>query len=200
MIISGLFPIPIAKFSIDSIHDNELSLVKKYQLNCRQDFGNVSTNEKNVLDKELPRIRQFIENSINEYVDNIICPKYDLNFYITQSWITFTNPGGFHHSHSHKNSIISGVFYFNAEDGKDEIMFMHDRESKNIIIERKSFNLYNCTSWNFPVKTGDLIIFPSDLEHCVSKTLSDSLRISLAFNVFARGNFGGHENLEGLIL
>ena len=131
-------------------------------------------------------------------IENIICPKYDLKFYITQSWLTFTNPGGFHHPHVHNNSIISGVFYFNAEEGKDDIMFAKDRSYRIIDIERKDFNMYNCTSWTIPVMTGDLLIFPSGLEHSVNQTVSSNVRISLAFNVFVKGDLGGHERLQGL--
>ena len=51
-----------------------------------------------------------------------MCPKEELDFYITQSWINITKPDEFHHEHFHTNSIISGVFYISTEED-DAITF-----------------------------------------------------------------------------
>ena len=58
---------------------------------------------------------------------------------------------------------------------------------------------YNSSEY-ISVQTGDLILFPSELEHYVELVKSSSDRISLSFNTFVRGNIGSDELLEGLKL
>ena len=45
------------------------------------------------------------------------------SFYITQSWLNYTNEKQVHYPHSHPNSIISGVYYINANPKFDYIRF-----------------------------------------------------------------------------
>jgi hypothetical protein len=84
---------------------------------------------------------------------------------------------------------LSGVFYFNADPEKDKIQFSNDIY-RTISIPAKEWTIRNSKTWWVPVATGDLIIFPSYLEHMVEQTVSDETRISLAFNTFAKGYFG----------
>ena len=50
-------------------------------------------------------------------------------------------------------------------------------------------------------KTGDIILFPSYLQHAVKiRNIDKSTRTSLAFNVFVKGNLGNNYNLTELIL
>ena len=62
------------------------------------------------------------------YVKEILNPKQELDFYITQSWLNVVQPGGSIQSHWHGNSIISGSVY-PAVEKTDEIYF-HDPTDK----------------------------------------------------------------------
>jgi uncharacterized protein (TIGR02466 family) len=186
------------------ITKEELNIVTENSIpeTTYKNAGNVTTTERYVL-KNIPEfesIKTFIEEGIKNYVNTVIKPKNNLEFYITQSWLNYTKPGEFHHKHSHPNSILSGVFYFNADKEKDRIYFYNDHEYQRIKIETKEFNLYNSNSWWYPVATGDLVIFQSDLVHMVETTVSNQTRVSLAFNVFAKGDFGTEESLTALYL
>jgi hypothetical protein len=64
----------------------------------------------------------------------------------------------------------------------------------------EKYNLYNSSSWFFPVETNNLILFPSNLEHFVTTKNDTSERISLAFNVFVKGTLGMKKNLTYLKL
>ena len=136
---------------------------------------------------------------MQHYVDTVICPKNPIEFYITQSWLNYTKKGQFHHSHSHANSILSGVLYIDACEGTDKIYF-EKATYKQISIPTENFNAYNSDAWWFPIKTGDLIIFPSDTTHKVETKDGDNVRTSLAFNVFIRGYLGQEEQLTALHL
>ena len=200
--IDMIFPTCIVTGNLGrELTKEELAIIDYHKTRTYTNVGNITSLDKYILKTQLPEIKTFIELGIKSYVDKILIPKYPLNFYITQSWINYTNLGQFHHKHTHPNSILSGVFYFNADPEKDKIFFYNDNEKyKQITITPKEFNLYNSDSWWLPVKTGRLIIFPSDLTHMVDQTISDETRVSLAFNVFANGYFGDEDSLTALHL
>lgn len=201
MIINALFPTPVAQFHLDGgVTGQEIELVKL--LGCSNSIhlneGNYSTKS-TYIRNNFPRINEFFYESIKEYWNSVIAAPVGCNFYITQSWINYTKPGEYHHAHTHANSIISGVFYFNALEKEDKIYFMKHGYNQ-IKIYAEEYNVFNADKWWLPVKTGDLLLFPSSLPHMVEPVTSDETRISLAFNVFVKGFLGSKENLDELIL
>ena len=101
--------------------------------------------------------------------------------------------------HNHKNSYLSGVFYFNTVEN-DIILFHKNRENDFFEFESKDMNIYNSAIWSFPVKTGQLILFKSNILHSVPVNLQNKTRISLAFNTFLKGkvssNFTSELNIK----
>ena len=56
-------------------------------------------------------------------------------------------------------------------------------------------------SWSFPVKSNELFLFPSWMEHQVdANEKATKNRISLAFNVYVKGTVGNMHELNELIL
>lgn len=202
--ITNIFPTTLISTKLSRpISSEEMDIVNKYKLqeNSHRNYGNLVSNDYYVLDKEkgFSEIRDFIQQGIDNYVDIVLKPQNELDFYITQSWLNYTEPGEIHHKHNHPNSIISGVFYFNAVQTLDRITFYNVKD-KQIEIQPREFTMYNSPSWWYPVETGVLLLFPSDLVHAVDMTMSDQTRISLAFNVFAKGLFGSEDGLTALHL
>jgi uncharacterized protein (TIGR02466 family) len=198
--INSIFPTSVVMGNIErELTKEELAVVDYHKTRTYNNVGNITSLDRYILKTQLPEIKTFIELGIKSYVDSILIPKHPLNFYITQSWINYTDPGHHHHKHEHPNSIISGVFYFNADSEKDKIFF-YTQNYKQISITPKEWNIHNSDSWWFSVKTGGLILFPSHLTHMVENTTSDKTRISLAFNVFAKGTVGDEDRLIELHL
>jgi uncharacterized protein (TIGR02466 family) len=198
--LETIFPTTILFTNIKrSFTEQELSIVEKHKSLIHRNNGNASSLESYILNKELPDIKQYVDLAIQEYVDKILTPKHKIEMYITQSWLNYTNPGEYHHRHNHQNSIISGVVYFNAEESADKIHF-YNENNNTIFIPPKNIHLYNAIGWWFPVKTGDIILFPSSLHHMVEHTTSSQTRVSLAFNVFVKGLLGEERNLNELHL
>ncbi len=165
-------------------------------------IGNSTTINKYIFNDNLKKLKQFCEQQIKIYVEKVISPKQELDFYITQSWLNITKPGGFHHEHCHANSIISGIFYISTEED-DNITFgdPNFKVREMLKFEIKEFNIWNSSTWSFPVNNNDIILFPSWLDHLVpmnKKATTD--RISLSFNTFVKGMFGGKDTSDVLIL
>ena len=153
-------------------------------------IGNTGSVASDLLDhKKFSKLKAFIKDSLKDYLKLTISPVDGNEIYITQSWASISTLGQFHHGHVHQNSLISGVLYISAEKGKDSIVFTDERKYKRIQLESKVATHYN-SDQRVEVKTGDLLIFPSDLEHRVDTTSSSSDRISVSFNTFVRGDVG----------
>ena len=191
MIIESLFPTPIGFYNYSGEYEKEyLSNQDRYK-----NIGNLSGVDRNILEKEnLIDLRKFIEDSLHEYVMSTICPKYDTYLRITQSWLNWTEQGQFHHMHNHPNSLISGVFYVNANKEADKIYF-YKSEYSQIQISPAEWNIYNSARWWFSVGSGDLILFPSSLMHSVETVSGNETRISIAFNTFPVGHLGEEAGL-----
>lgn len=202
--IHELFPTPIVRSNIGrEISKEEFSYAESHFIGNVVNESNSSSVDNYVLEKGIPEIKNFILQGIDYYVENIIDPRYEMKFFITQSWFNYTQPKQYHHKHSHPNSIISGVFYFNVDEHEDGITFYND-SPKQISILPREFKNYNINVTNvfqkLPVKNGDLILFPSSIEHMVERTTTNNIRISLAFNVFAKGYFGEEDASTALYL
>jgi uncharacterized protein (TIGR02466 family) len=166
----------------------------------KKNEGNTTSVDNYILKKKkLNDLKKFIEDSVTEYVNKLYSPKTDLNVYVTQSWINYTEKGQYHHKHAHPNSFISGVFYVNADITKDKIHF-YKNVYEQFQIEPKEWNVSNSPSWWFEVGTGKLILFPSSLTHMVKTVESEETRISLSFNTFIKGKLGINLDLTELIL
>jgi uncharacterized protein (TIGR02466 family) len=199
MVINNLFPIPVAFFALGrDLTETELSFIKGQE--HYKNTGNTTSKDRKILkSKELTELREFVEDSMLEYFKSIHAPKFDVSLYLTQSWANYTQKGQFHHKHAHPNSIVSGVFYPQADKAVDRIYF-YKNDYEQIEVPVAEYNPYNSKSWWFEVGAGDLILFPSGLTHMVETKEDDNTRISIAFNTFVKGYIGSDENLTGLNL
>jgi len=202
--LEGLFPAPLYSANLESgldpAEENEIKDIIKEGM--YKNAGNSTSNNSYIFNTRLRKLKEFCEKHINIYVEEVIYPKEELDLYITQSWLNITKPGGFHHAHSHSNSIISGVFYV-ATTENDKIKF-HDENVKlkeRIKIELKEYNVWNSSSWSFPVEKNILLLFPSWLTHSVDENKNATEdRISISFNTFPKGTIGDKKSLTELIL
>ena len=202
--ISGFFPSPVYYTERNS----ELDVTEKKEIEdiiaegMRRNVNNAYSINNFIFDTKLKNIKEFCEQHLKMYVEQVIVPKEELEFYITQSWLNLTKPDESHHEHNHPNSIISGVFYISTVEN-DGIMFIDPniRQKKIITIGTEDYNIWNSLDWTMPVYKNQLFLFPSWLAHCVELNQNATTnRISLSFNVFLRGKIGNRENLTELIL
>jgi len=201
-IIQSIFPTPIYTTKMDrGFTKQELQFVDNQKNKCTNNKGNINTKDNYILNrKEFKNIKKFLDKHCKDYLDTIICPKDNIELYITQSWLNYTEKDQYHHQHAHPNSVVSGVLYFDSDKEKDKILFSSNKGYQQIKPEIKDFNLWNSETWFFPVETGNLFIFPSSTTHQVETKKGTNTRISLAFNTFYKGSVGSNKDLTELIL
>lgn len=197
----AIFPTPILRTSIGrELTREEQDFFAETEKNLFPNVSNSTSLDKYVLDAPaLQPLRAFLMEGVNQYARKVISISESVEFYITQSWINYTQGGQSHHRHMHTNSLVSGVFYVSAVKEVDRLFFYREA-TPQINVWNKEVNWYNADSWFFSVGTGDLILFPSNVQHGVEETTGKHTRISLAFNTFVRGELGSAERLNRLTL
>lgn len=154
------------------------------------------TVDKYILNK-LPDLQDEILKKVFLFTEKYLKIK-DIDFYFTNSWIVQHQPNDWGQPHHHKNSLLSGVYYLDAEENCGDITFIKGYNEQEIFPlaitpEYSEYNYINSTEMNFKVETGKLFIFPSNLMHKIKKNKTNKNRYSLAFNLFCKGTFGKNE-------
>ena len=201
-IIHNLFPTPVYITKIKRpFTKQELQFVNNQKNHCTKNAGNINTKDNYILNrKEFKNIKKFLDKTCKDYLERVICPKNNIELYITQSWLNYTETNQYHHKHAHPNSVISGVLYFDSDKENDKIMFSDPITYKQIKPDIDKYNVWNSDTWWFAVETGMLIMFPSSTTHQVETKKGNNTRISLAFNTFFKGSVGSNFQLTQLIL
>lgn len=104
---------------------------------------------------------------------------------INNVWINTNNNINIDSAHCHPGNVFSAVYYVNAELNCGDLIFINPDKGLCHSIHPvliKDFNSYNSHNYRIVPKSGNLIIFPSHLEHYVRTNNSKSLRVSIAFN------------------
>ena len=199
--ILGLFPTPVYISELNrplTIEEN--FFIEKTKLDVHNNEGNKTSNDNYILNnKEFKDIKQELNLIVQDYFDKIISTTNNVTPYITQSWLNYTETNQYHHKHAHANSLVSGVFYIDCKKEYDKIIFFKNIYNP-IKLDTKEFNEFNSESWYVEVNTGQIVLFPSHLEHMVQIKKGNNTRISLAFNVFVKGTLGDKKKLTELIL
>ncbi len=196
MNLYGIFPKPVAKFSLGrDFTTEEIAFVDSQPTHTN--VGNTTSDDRYVLRHDtMKSLMEFTDSCVAHYLKSVFTPKHEVKLRVTQSWLNYSKEGQYHHKHAHPNSFVSGVLYMKALKNKDKIHF-YQEEYHQIKLPTDSWNLYNSESWWFEVNTGDLILFPSNLTHSVEPVVGEE-RVSLAFNTFPVGYVGDENNLTAL--
>lgn len=119
---------------------------------------------------------QPILDCVQEYINELnMSAKYTIS--LGSSWINATGKYGFQEYHRHLPSTISGCVYFSSpkEHGQFYVKnpFSYDLHDELEIFQSKK---------PIDLEAGDIILFPSNLEHGVMQNPKKEYRYSLCFN------------------
>lgn len=163
---------------LESIQEEIAKLISINESNLNFTWGDqiltTFKNNTNVVENS-PIFKKFIMEEIDIYLKEFQINKKNPEIY--ESWIALSKKDGYQNFHTHLyDANISGVYYYktNTEDG--DIVFKTDSGGINhSILNLEVFK-------NYKPEIGKIILFPSFLEHKVSRNLTDNDRISIAFN------------------
>ena len=195
-----LFAMPVLKVTEKyNMSDSERKTIES--LEWSPNPNNLISKNNNVLTtmNELSGLRDYVSKWVNFYTKDIMKIKY-VEFYITQSSFNVTRKTESHHTHTHPNSIVSGVFHL--DDDLSHITFERERTNATFDLKLKysEYNIQNCNAYDFNTDKNTLIIFPSKLPHKVKVNNDNRDRYSMSFNTFVKGSMGDENELDLLEL
>ena len=178
--------------------DDEISIITNNEY-YKPKSNNLTKTSFLLKDTRLSRVKNFLDEHINNYIENVI--EIRDKFVMTQSWSTITKKGELHHVHHHPNAIFSLVFYVSAEGSKSGNFVFNLQPSGlkqrwNFSFKVKKYNAFNSSSWEYEVNTGDLIIFPAWMYHYTRENVTDKDRIVIGANYFIDGVIGSTKGVD----
>ena len=208
MNIINLFNVPIFVVNLggnDRFDEDEVELLKTIQMNKQYgDDGNYLSEEIHILRKfKLDRIKSVCDKYVKHYTENIIGIEDDFKMF--KSWLSMNTKGTRHESHSHRNTMISCIAYFD-EDMSDQpmapISFAQDGLDQIFRTFQFQFRIKNRNQYTNKVltiypKTNTMIIFPGWINHETEEAKITKNRYCLGTNYFFEGESAeGYHNLN----
>lgn len=192
----SIFPVPVYTTTLDVDEELKQSVIHLEFADIDSRNGKMTTT-KYLLDQPgFEKLAEMIDTEVQEYARNIFQQKDSIEFFRTTSWAMKHEQGDWSNSHSHLNSIISGICYLQVDENSGELTFnkiINNLYDGVIDITTSGWNPFNSHSFTIVPENNQLVIFPSNLPHKVSPSRSSNSRYCIAFNYFVRGLFGQNE-------
>ena len=143
-------------------------------------------NPEFIQNPKLEHFKNFILESVHSYISELMM--LDTEMIITDIWINQSNTGFKQKMHNHANSFISGTYYVNFDPLKHSKIMFHKNSSNYSLnpyfeFDPVQINEFNANKFIIAnMDEGDLVIWPSQLEHGYEiPNLADN-RISISMN------------------
>jgi len=179
MKIEKVFPIEIFSFQYDQL--DELPMLVNFIENNITHQVSIGMTQGDLHKRdETQNLVKFFNNSLEQYKNYYgdDCERIS----ITSMWGNMTDAfsGDRHHQHKHPLSFVSGVFYLT--EGSSTMFF--NPTNFDMFHVWKTNNNYEYE--NVP-KVGELILFPSTLQHCTKPHTSGNHRHTISINTIPAG-------------
>ena len=131
-------------------------------------------------DKDFKPLLSWIDEKVIEYCQNLeIKPK----LFDKYAWFNIYKKNDFQEYHAHPDSNISAIYYLKGHENSAKTIFsdlIYDSHLDKFNIT--NHNEDNSGKWIMPFEEGKLLIFRSDMFHCVEQHNLKEDRISVAIN------------------
>tara|TARA_R100000541_G_C1854354_1_gene78171 strand:- start:30 stop:602 length:573 start_codon:yes stop_codon:yes gene_type:complete len=128
-------------------------------------------------EKDFKPLLKWIDEQLLEYINNL-----NINFKPSHknAWFQIYGNSDYQDYHSHPSSKLSAIYFLKGKNNSAPVLFTDFNFNMNY------FNIItptedNSCEWNIPFQEGVLLIFRSEIPHCVPKN-NTSERITIAIN------------------
>ena len=185
----SLFPTIINSFEFD-MDEKEYNLVINKLNNIEKSREELIIQTTDNLFIDIPKFANSI-GIITEKICEDLNYKYE-SIEMTGMWANKLIKGEVHPPHTHSNNIFSGVYYL---EGGSQIQFFDPRPQASVLQPNTTEDNFNNSSMvGFSSDKGVGLIFPSWLQHWVTRT--NKTRMSISWNVILRGDYGKPNTLQ----
>jgi len=152
----------------NNIKNHPLSYLKSHDNSGTENNGYQISVPKNLVEKSfwLPMVLRSCSKVYGGNHRDYFLRKWDGHFDFYDVWLNYSYKGNKQTYHTHSGSV-SGVIYLKNNDEQPTVF--------------KDIN------FNYSGKSGEMIMFPSELGHEVLEKTTEGERITIAFNIIKRG-------------
>jgi len=192
-----IFPTHVFSFKGENV--NEKKIQEYLEKKSKEKSGNRG-NWQSDPDLHKNKIFKSLSDNILEatkQVCNIL--KFDPNYQleITNMWGNVLQQHECHPPHSHSNNVWSGTYYITQSPEQSSIQYFIGQQQSQVLLPRVSEqNIDNGNLVGFPSERGRGYIFPSWLVHWVPPHLDKIPRLSVAWNIILRGEYGHQRDYQ----
>ena len=212
MMLHTLFPTPVIVHNIQPSNElvnffkslevnSRFEENKKNEVEMRKMYGSHTQNIQILKEKECSELREEILSVALQYSNEIMCYKCK-KLTDSISWLSIKSPGETHIPHTHPNSFISGVYYYEDIPSETPLIFQKGGKSTTTFqmippfdVEKSFQSSFGNREYAIAPKKGDLVLFPSYLLHYVPTNPTNVSRGGLAVNIMPMYNLGEDEHL-----
>lgn len=128
-------------------------------------------------------VSKFLLNTSIKYLNNHYSLQ-QIKINLVEYWINENLKNNYNAFHLHPECHFSGVYYINVPKNSGNIKFKrNDLTFEYTNLYRYFQNTDSFTTYTVVPENNLLLLFPSNLYHCVESNLSNEPRISVAFNL-----------------
>ena len=204
--VLSMFPAPL----YINTYEGDTTEIVEYFNSCEMNeasgggYGLIS-KDSYILDNSICKpLTSFFLECFNEFATKIMRSRYkEIEF--AQSWLTYKMPGQFHRAHTHPNTLLAGVFYYDFQPGDAAICFSKEVKSFNRSYLEPSLqedfqeHPFSQEEIYFTPQLNDFIIFPSHITHGVPPNRTNKVRKALGVNAMTKGSLGDRETISEII-
>ena len=187
-----LWPTEIYSFNSNTIDNNKVKerILEKEKGESSRSISNVGgwQSEDTILEEEVfSEIKDFLFECVSSIKNELYID--DVDFLLAQSWANVNRNGHYNINHDHGGSQWSCAYYV-IETYTAPLYFIDPRvriymDNSNLFLKNKYYN----TLGSEKSMPGEVIFFPSWLEHAVAKNSTDNPRISISCNFLVGKSF-----------
>ena len=187
-----LWPTEIYSFNSNTIDNNKVKerILEKEKGESSRSISNVGgwQSEDTILEEEVfSEIKDFLFECVSSIKNELYID--DVDFLLAQSWANVNRNGHYNINHDHGGSQWSCAYYV-TETYTAPLYFIDPRvriymDNSNLFLKNKYYN----TLGSEKSMPGEVIFFPSWLEHAVAKNSTDNPRISISCNFLVGKSF-----------
>ena len=195
--VTPMFSTPIFHTNIGEPDPISLAWIKNLEY-PHEASGHDHTDDKYILNRsQMKNLRSKLKSVTDYWIHDVLGVQDDIDYAIENSWVNRHRKGEMNTIHWHSNAVMSCVYYPQTPPNSGAIIWKRSHMYYNLFHDtlRPEFKETHSNQFNTDVhivepKSGDLVMFPSQLEHVVTPSETDEERYSLAFILFPRGTFG----------
>jgi len=207
MNVIDLFSVPILVQDLDSsekLKREDVELLKSIEMDKQYgDDGNYLSKDTHILQQyNLTSIYDVCNKYVKKYTEDLLGITDEFKMF--KSWLSMNTKGTRHLIHSHRNTMISVVLYFDenmsnipmapinfVQDGLDNIF-----RTFQFNFNQKDKNQYNNNVLTIYPTTNTLIVFPGWVKHETQEAISTTKRYCIGSNYFFTGESSlGYHNI-----